>query len=128
MAPTVYEQNIKAIDTHLKTEGYDDFMDFRQEVENSFLSLPIEQQAAIGMGDMVNKYKDLKIAKMKQTSADAANKPVEERKAPTVVNINAGGGGRPSGADEDDAKYAKDFSRAQDTGDWSKVLEHKGYL
>lgn len=127
LAPTVYEQEMKAINAHLKSQGYDDFMDYRPEIESYFSTLTVEQRVALTEGDVVNKYKDLKIAKMLKTQTDAAVKPVEERIAPTVVNINAGSG-RPSGADEDDAKYAKDFARAQETGDWTKVLAGKGYL
>ena len=99
----------------------------KAEIETYFNTLTVEQRAALTEGDVVNKYKDLKIAKMVKTHAETASKPVEERPAPTVVNINPSGG-RPSGADEDDAKYTKEFGRAQETGDWSKVLGLKGYL
>lgn len=130
LAPTVYEQEIKSIDAYLKSQGYDDFMEHRPEIESYFNTLTVEQRAALTEGDVVNKYKDLKIAKMVKAQTDAAVKPVEERKAPTVININPGSG-TPSGADEDDLKYAKALGRAQETGnnkDWSKVLALKGYL
>ena len=127
LAPTVYEQQMKSIDAHLKSQGYDDFMEYRTEIETYLNTLTVEQRNVLIEGDVVNKYKDLKIAKMIKTQAEAATKPVEERPAPTVVNINSGTG-RPSGADEDDAKYAKAMSKAQETGNFSEVLALKGYL
>lgn len=127
MAPTVYEQSMKAIDAHLKGQGYDDFMEFRPGIESYFNTLTVEQRAALIEGDVINKYKDLKIAKMIKTQVETASKPAEERPAPTVVNINSGGG-RPSGADEDDAKYAKALAKAQETGNFTEVLSMKGYL
>ena len=72
MAPTVYEQSMKAIDTHLKGQGYDDFMEFRPGIEAYFNTLTIEERSALIEGDVINKYKDLKIAKMLKAKADAA--------------------------------------------------------
>ncbi len=127
LAPTVYEQEIKSIDAYLKSQGYDDFMEHRAEIESYFNTLTVEQRAVLTEGDVVNKYKDLKIAKMVKAQAEAAAKPVEERKAPTVVNINAGGG-PPSGGDDYDAKYAKAMAKAQETQDFTEVLGLKGCL
>lgn len=127
MAPSVYEQNIRAIDAHLKTEGFEDFMEFRPEIEAHFLTFSVEDQARVGELDMINEYKNRKIQKMRDTATQKSTEPAENRQAPAVVNI-LGGSGTPSNADTDvdSAKYRKEFEKAQETGNWGPVFELKG--
>jgi hypothetical protein len=127
MAPSVYEQNIRAIDAHLKTEGFDDFMEFKPEIEAHFLTFSVEDQARVGELDMVNEYKNRKIKKMRDIATNKSTEPVENRQAPAVVNI-LGGSGTPSSSDTDvdSAKYRKAFEKAQETGNWSEVFHIKG--
>ena len=127
MAPSVYEQNIRAIDAHLKTEGFEDFMKFRPEIEAHFLTFSVEDQARVGELDMINEYKNRKIQKMRDTATQKSTEPAETRQAPAVVNI-LGGSGTPSNSDEniDEARLRKAHNKAIETGNWSEVYEIKG--
>ncbi|MEE8382213.1 MAG: hypothetical protein V3R78_10125 [Thermodesulfobacteriota bacterium] len=125
LAPTVYEQNVKAIDNYLREQGYDDFMVYRPRVEEHFLTYSVEDQAKVSEVDLISKYKDLKIQDMTKSAEQKSTEPAENRKSPAIVNV-IGGSSTPSGADEDDMKYSKAFERAQETGDWGPVLKLKG--
>ena len=127
LAPNVYEQNVKAIDSYLREQGYDDFMDYRPRVEEHFMTFSIEDQAKVSEMDLISKYKDLKIQDMTKSAENKSTEPAENRKAPAIVNV-IGGTSTPSGADEDDLKYAKALSHARDTGNYKKVYELKGIL
>ena len=127
LAPTVYEQNVKAIDNYLKEQGYDDFMVYRSRVEEHFMTLSVEDQAKVNEVDLISKYKDLKIQDMTKNAEQKSTEPAENRKSPAIVNV-IGGSSTPSGADEDDLKYSKALSHAQETGDWKKVYELKGIV
>ncbi len=122
LAPTVYEQNVKVIDNYLREQGYDDFMVYRPRVEEHFMTLSIEDQAKVSEVDLISKYKDLKIQDMAKNAEQKSTEPAENR--PAIVNV-IGGSSTPSGADEDDLKYSKAFSLAQETGDWRPVYKLK---
>lgn len=130
IAPTVHEQDMQAVDAYLKEQGHDDFMEYRKEIESYWLTLPIETQAALTARDAVDKYKDLKMAKMAKTLEDNSSpKPAENRPAPNVINIHSGSGPPSSNTDDEyEAKYAKTLQRCQDTGDWRPLFALKGII
>lgn len=131
MAPTMHEQDMRMVDDYLKNESsdgeFDDFMLFRPEIESHFLTYSVEDQARIGLPDYVNEYKNRKMRKVLSKSQEKSTEPAEKREAPAVVNI-LGGGGTPSSSDTDadDAKYRKEFEKAQETGNWGPVFALKG--
>jgi hypothetical protein len=125
LAPTVYEQNVKAIDNYLREQGYDDFMVYRPRVEEHFMTLSIEDQAKVSEVDLISKYKDLKIQDMTKSAEKKSVEPAENR--PAIVNV-IGGSSTPSGADEDDLKHSKAMKRAYETGDFSEVYALRGIV
>ena len=127
IAPTVFDQDMRKVDAHLREKGFDDFMKFQPEIQNSFLNLPIEQQGMVGLVDYVDAYQTMKIKSVQSEVEKKNSEPVENRQAPAVVNI-MGGSGTPSSADTDvdDAKYRKEFEKAQESGNWGPVFELKG--
>jgi regulator of replication initiation timing len=125
MAPSVYENNIRAIDAHLKTEGFDDFMEFKPEIEAHFLTFSVEDQARIGELDMINEYKNRKIKKMRDVAVNKSREPAENRQAPLVQVIGGSGTPSSSNTDVDAARYRKAFEKAQDSGNWSEVFRLK---
>jgi hypothetical protein len=127
IAPTVHEQDMHSVDRYLRDESgeFDDFMDYRQEIENHFATFSIEDQGKIGLVDYVNQYKNRKIAKMVSESRKQSVEPAENR--PAIVNV-IGGSSTPSGADEDDLKHSKAMKRAYETGDFSEVYALRGIV
>ncbi len=127
VAPTVFDQDMKKVDAHLREKGFDDFMTFQPEIQNKFLNLSVEQQGMINLVDYVDEYQTMKIKSVLSEAEKKSSEPAENRQAPAVVNI-LGGSGTPSdsGEDIDEARLRKAHNKAIETGNWSEVYDIKG--
>ncbi len=127
LAPTVYDQELKRVDTYLKSKGRDDFMKYVPEVEKHVISLPVEEQASITADGYIRIYQDLKIKEL-EAKATQPPEPTKGENRPTPKVVKVEGGGSPAGADDAQSQYRAAFKKAQQSekmADWAEVTRIK---
>lgn len=123
--PTVYQTVVSQLDSELKGDGLTDFKEKLPLVEAALQALPENQFVAMNNKEGLKSiYKDLKLKEL--LGQGKTVEKVDERPAPNVESIVEGGNSTSSGTDDGLAKYQAAFKLAQETGDWTEVLEMKG--
>lgn len=126
--PQVYQSNLRELDTYLKQQGHDDFMEYVPKIESFIYNMPIEKQAEYNTPlAFAQTYLNLKIKDLKQ---GAATSPPKKEKTVVHTRVESGGGAPSTNINDDriskDNELVNAAKQSGRTADWAKVFMHRG--
>jgi hypothetical protein len=123
-APLKYQQNLKTLDTRLKTQGFKDFNEYVPKIEAELSGMAEEDQRQY---DSPQGFETLYLRLKMQERAAAPTNP-DARLRPNVPGTRVESGSAPSNIDDSRQQDAQLFEQARKSGsvrDWAKVFEFR---
>jgi len=126
--PARYERGLRVLESQMKEEGHDDFMDYVPKVESAITGMTEEERQATNTPEgFIRVFKDLKMRDLMngKKPAPQGNQGKAENQE-RVPRVEGSGGGAPAGGDNSRANQL--FQEAKRTGQWGPYFEHIGLL
>lgn len=134
--PSIYESNRQRVANELKSQGFNDFMEYLPKMESAILGIKDPNLTSFYDTPEGSKslYFQLKAQDLQKAPARQVQPQVVPRGNPTPPQVQIESGSQPSGNFNDDSgnNYRTAFRRAVSAGDdkeaWNEVLRQKGIL